>query len=114
MINQSIIAPFPTFFDKNGKTPPSGAVPKGSANAILDALNRTGVMAITAKIPGGGLLVETIRTVVDKGASRKTLDAALKAKPHIKRMATFIANDAPGLAAPLGISFLIKDKKEKE
>lgn len=94
-------------------TPPSGAVPKGSANAILDALNRTGIMAITAKIPGGGLLVETIRTVVDKGASRKTLDAALKARPHIKKMATFIANDAPGLAAPLGIAFLTKEQKEK-
>lgn len=94
-------------------TPPSGAVPKGSANVILDALNRTGVMAITAKIPGAGLFTETLKTIADKGASRKTLDKALRAKPQVKKIATFIANDAPSLASVLGISFL-STKEEKE
>lgn len=92
--------------------PPSGAVPKGSANVILDSLNRLGILTITGKVPGGALLVETLRTITDKSASRAVLDKALKAKPNVKKMATFIANDAPGLASALGISFLTK-KEEK-
>jgi hypothetical protein len=94
-------------------TPPSGAVPKGSASVILDTLNRLGVLTIAGKIPGGGLLAETMRTVTEKGANRAVLDKALKAKPNVKKMATFIANDAPGLASALGISFLTK-KEEKQ
>lgn len=94
-------------------TPPSGAVPKGSASVILDSLNKAGVMTILGKIPAGGLLVETIRTVVEKAANRAGLEKALNAKPNVKKMATFIANDAPGFASVLGISFLSKDKENK-
>ena len=94
-------------------TPPSGAVPKGSASVILDSLNRLGILSLTSKVPGGALLVESIRTIADKGANRALLDKALNAKPNVKRISTFIANEAPGLASVLGISFLA-DRKDEE
>jgi hypothetical protein len=94
-------------------TPPSGAVPKGSASVILDTLNRLGLFTLTGKVPAVGLLADTLRTTVENKANRAVLDKALKAKPNVKKMATFIANDAPGLASALGISFLTK-KEEKQ
>jgi GNAT superfamily N-acetyltransferase len=94
-------------------TPPSGAVPKGSASVILDSLNKLGILSITSKVPGGALMVETIKTMADKSANRKVLEKALDASPNVKRMSTFIANDMPSLAAVLGVSFLA-DKKEPE
>jgi len=87
-------------------TPPSGAVPKGSASVILDSLNRLGILGITGKVPGGALFAETLRTISEKSQNRKSLERALNAKPAQKKMASFIANDFPGLASPLGIAFL--------
>lgn len=92
-------------------TPPSGAVPKGSASVILDSLNKLGIMSIMGKVPGGALFAETIRTVADKSANRQVLERALNAKPAVRRMASFIADDFPGLASPLGIAFLAEEQQ---
>lgn len=87
-------------------TPPSGAVPKGSAGVILDTLNRLGLFTITNKIPGIGPFAQAIRLVAEKGSDRAALDAALKGRPTINSAVKAIKNDFPNLATVLGIGAL--------
>ena len=93
-------------------TPPSGAVPKGSAGYLMDSLQHMGLLKITSMIPGGGVLVESLKSLGEKAKSRKVLDNAMKAKPEMREAASVIATDYPGLAAALGIGYLSQESKE--
>jgi hypothetical protein len=90
-------------------TPPSGAVPKGSAGVILDTLNNLGLFTISG-VTGIGPFVNAIRIIGEKGADRGLIDAALKGKPQVKKALRAIQSDFPQLAAVLGVTTL----KEKE
>lgn len=93
-------------------TPDNIATPKGSAPVILDLVLRG--LGQVSKLPGLNLFVANLRTIAAKGGNRKVLLKALDAKPNQKKMATFIANDAPDLARLLGLTFLATKKREEE
>jgi hypothetical protein len=97
-------------------TPPSAAVPKGSAGVILDSLNKLGLFTITNKIPGVGPFAQAIRLVAEKGADRAQIDKALKGKPKVRKALRAIESDLPSLATALGIAapFTIQDVSQEE
>jgi len=84
--------------------PPSGAVPKGSANMIADMMNRAGVLALSTKFPGIGLFAETIKKISDNKGSLRAVKEAMEATPDVKKMVYQIEREFPGIAAALGIS----------
>jgi len=94
--------------------PPSGAVPKGSATVILDQLNKLGIISIMNNIPGSTAVIETIKTLSEKSSNRTAINTALDAKPDVKRIANFIADDFPGLASVLGIGYLTAKEDKPE
>ena len=79
---------------------PSGAQPKGSASVLLDLVNRLGIISISSKIPGGGILVEAIQKVSDSGANRRAVDKAINASPELMNM---IDTTFPGISQAIGI-----------
>lgn len=83
--------------------PPSGAVPKGSASVILDAMNKLGFATISTKIPGAALLRETVQNISENSATRKQVIDALSAKPEQLRLVNHIEQQFPSLASALGI-----------
>jgi hypothetical protein len=95
-------------------TPPSGAVPKGSASVVLDALNGMGLFALTNKIPGIGPFAQAIRLVAEKGADKAAVDAALKSRPKVKRALRAMQKDFPELATVLGVASIDIDKEGEE
>lgn len=92
-------------------TPPSAAVPKGSASVLLDIADRAGITKIMSTTPTGAATIGFFKDMVESGANRQAVEAAMRGKPQVKQMATFIANEAPSLAAPLGISFLAAEEQ---
>lgn len=94
-------------------TPPSGAVPKGSAGFLVDSLHRLGLATIMNRVPGGGALLEQVTGLSTKAKNRQVLERAMKADPTLKETANVIATDYPGLAAALGIGYLFSEKEEK-
>lgn len=95
-------------------TPPSGAVPKGSAGFLQDVFNGLGLYSLSAKIPGAGLLVQYISELGEKSRNAKTLNRALNAKPELKRTASLIQSDYPSLAAALGIGEALSEPQRQE
>ena len=93
-------------------TPPSGAVPKGSAGVILDSLNKLGLFTITNKIPGLGPFAQAIRLVAEKGTDRAAVDAALRGRPKVKAATRALQSEFPAFAAALGVT-AFKDTGEK-
>lgn len=93
-------------FQKIAKTlqPPAGAIPKGSASVIGDALNRLGILAVTAKVPGGGVVVEGMQRLSNAGRDRRLVDQAMAASPDVRKIAYTFDETFPGIAAALGIS----------
>ena len=91
-------------------TPPSGAVPKGSAGVLLDTLNKVGLFTITNKIPGVGPFAQAIRLVAEKGSDRAAVDLALKGRPKVKAATRALQSDFPAFGAALGVTAL-KDKE---
>jgi hypothetical protein len=92
-------------------TPPSGAVPKGSAGFLVDSLQRIGVMKIASLVPGGGVLAEGLTSLSQKAKNRQVLNRAMKASPELRESANVLATDYPGLAAALGIGYLSSEKE---
>jgi hypothetical protein len=84
-------------------TPPSGAVQKGSANIILDLLGKTGIKAISAKVPGLDVAMEGFERLAESAKSRAELDKAMDSSPEVKNLAEYISETHPALSAALGI-----------
>jgi hypothetical protein len=93
-------------------TPPSGAVPKGSASVILQQLNRLGIISIANKLPGGIALAEMLRTFAEKGQNRAALEKALDAKPEMRRLAETVNSEMPSIAASIGIPLILQEEAE--
>ncbi len=93
-------------------TPPSGAVPKGSANAILDTLRRLGVVTIMGKIPGGGVLAEGLTMLSKNYGNRRAVEKALAAKPDMRQTLNFIQRQMPTIATAFGVAeFMSEDEQ---
>lgn len=85
--------------------PPSGAVPKGSATVILDLANKLGLASITAKIPGGALLIGGMKKIaepVKMGIEyRKAITPDVEAVKNLKSI-------YPNLINALAVSTVLK------
>jgi len=93
--------------------PPSGAMPKGSASVIMDLANKLGLISISSKVPGGGLLIEGVRSIAEGAKTRKQVEQALNAKPEVKRLASMLDDDFPGIAAALGIAGISTEQESE-
>jgi hypothetical protein len=94
-------------------TPPSGAVPKGSASVILDSMNKLGIMSILGKIPGGGLFAEGITRLAEGQANRAALNKALDARPDLKRVVSVIESELPSIAVAFGVMAAKDDENQQ-
>ena len=83
--------------------PTAAATPKGSASVILDLVNKAGLGAV-ANSPTLLGIKELARIVKEKGSNTLEIQKALDAKPELRETASFIQDELPGLAAPLGIA----------
>lgn len=90
----------------------SGAIPKGSASVILDSLNKMGIMGISAKIPGVGILLDVVDTAAKNAGTKQAVKQALDAKPDRLKMAVQIDRNYPALAQALGIAGVAQTTEE--
>ena len=90
----------------------AGAIPKGSASVILDSLNKMGIMGISSKIPGAGLLLDVVDTAAKNAGTKQAVKQALDAKPDRLKMAIQIDRNYPALAQALGIAGLAQTTEE--
>lgn len=88
-------------------TPTAGAMPKGSAPVILDALNRFG------RQWGAAHVVALANFILKAGADERAVARALKAKPDKVKALKKISNDLPQLAAALGISGVLQSLEDE-
>lgn len=90
----------------------AGAIPKGSASVILDSLNKMGIMGISSKIPGAGLLLDVVDTAAKNAGTKQAVKKALDAKPERIKMAVQIDRNYPALAQALGIAGIAQTNEE--
>ena len=90
----------------------AGAIPKGSASVILDSLNKMGIMGISSKIPGAGLLLDVVDTAAKNAGTKQAVKQALDAKPDRLKMAIQIDRNYPALAQAIGIAGLAQTTEE--
>lgn len=95
--------------------PPAGAIPKGSASFIGDALEKLGILSITRKLPlGVGNVLEGAFTMMAKhGKDKVALEKALKAKPTIKKMVTKLESNFQNLARMMTIIGIAAEQQER-
>ena len=94
-------------------TPPSGAIPKGSAGLFIDTMNKLGVFVLLDKIPGAGpILAEQTKLLGRRSKDAKSVRKALS-NPKTKEAFDLIKSDYPALAVALGVG-QIKSDNEKE
>jgi len=93
--------------------PPSGAVPKGSANIILDLANKLGFTAISHKMPGGALLMGALKHLGDPIKTGRAVSKAVKGMPEIEPMQRMIEQQFSGIASALGIAVTITPEEKK-
>ncbi len=90
----------------------AGAIPKGSASVILDSLNKMGIMGISSKIPGAGMLLDLVDTAAKNAGTKQAVKQALDAKPDQLKMAVQIDRNYPALAQALGIAGIAQTTEE--
>lgn len=90
----------------------AGAIPKGSASVILDSLNKMGIIGISSKIPGAGILLDVVDTAAKNAGTKQAVKQALDAKPDQLKMAIQIDRNYPALAQALGIAGLAQTTEE--
>ena len=96
-------------------TPPSGAVPKGSAGFFIDNLDKVGLFAVLDKIPGAGpIFADQIKSLARAAKDKKTFNRAIEKSPQLKKQRDWIINAYPALAATLGIGYLVKEPQEEK
>lgn len=86
-------------------TPSADAVPKGSAAVLQDTLNRLGIIGITSKIPGGGLLIEAITSTAGNASTRRQVSGAMKPQVEVRRIRNIIDESLPSISAAAGIAY---------
>jgi len=95
-------------------TPPAGAVPKGSAPMILDALEKLGLLTIAGKIPGGLFLIEGPRIAAKAAKEGADVRRALDARPELIQYRNMIERIMPSLASSLGIVGAIQYQEDND
>lgn len=91
--------------------PPDRAVPKGSADAILDLAGKLGFTTLN-KIPFGSFVGEGIRKVSASATNRKRLMKAIAAKPEIMRTRSYLKKMYPNIASSFGITSTIESQED--
>lgn len=91
--------------------PPDRAVPKGSADAILDLAGKIGFTTLN-KIPFGNLVGEGIRKVSISAANRKRFQSAIAVKPEIIQTQSYIKKMYPNIASAFGIASTIESQED--
>ena len=86
--------------------PPSGAVPKGSGDVLLDLADKMGITRIANKTPGLSPFVEGFRRLSRMKGDRAVIEKAVNADPQLKKIASHIAQDLVELSTVLGIGYL--------
>lgn len=94
-------------------TPPSGAVPKGSASFIADALNKLGIMTLSAKMPVAGPIIEFYTSLGEGAAARRTIQQAMNASPDAVKQITALEEIMPNAMAALGIAATQQQAEEE-
>lgn len=89
-----------------------GAVVKGSGSVNLDILNKLGLLGISSKIPGAGLLLDVVDTAAKNAGTKQAVKQALDAKPDQLKMAVQIDRNYPALAQALGIAGIAQTTEE--
>lgn len=84
--------------------PAAGAVPKGSAPVLQDLMNRLGIITISAKIPGGNLVVEQLQRLSQGAQTRRAVERAVTATPEAIKADEVIRRQFPGLTSALGVT----------
>lgn len=93
--------------------PPSGAMPKGSAGFIMDALKKTGMYSMMTRYVPGSEFVLGLATKAGREAQEQSIvNKALKVRPASKELAMMIDRDFPQLAAYIGIAGISAEAKD--
>lgn len=92
-------------------TPPSGAVPKGSAGFLMEALSKTGAFNILERSPAGAVTSMALKKIGTMSKNKKALKNALDTDPKVREMVKMINRDMPAIGVLLGISTLDEDKE---
>ena len=92
--------------------PPAGAVPKGSASAILDLVNRLGLGAVSAKFPGASIVHGAIKQLAEPVKVGREVTKAIEATPDVAKARNMIEMTFPGIASALGISAITAEEGE--
>lgn len=85
-------------------TPDNRAVPKGSADVILDR-----VIPIIEKIPGTHRISGGLRIMAETGKNKADLQRTLNSKPEVKRAVNVIQQRFPSLAIALGVPSALEE-----
>ena len=94
-------------------TPPSGALPKGSAGFFIEALDKAGLMGLMSSIPyAGPASAEFLRKIGKTSKDAKAFERAIKSNPEFKDAVNLLSTDYPSLAVALGIPKL-REEDEK-
>lgn len=95
-------------------TPPSGAVPKGSAGFFIDSMDKLGIFKILNKIPiAGDATAVALRKISSLSTNKKTLDAAINGSPQINEYVKMINRDMPSVGVLLGISAYSDEEQDE-
>lgn len=94
--------------------PPAGAQPKGSASVILDLMNNLGLVSISAKIPGGALMVGAMRKVAQPVKTGLAVGKALKPEPEVLQLRNMFDKNFPGIASAIGVTGVLESQREVE
>lgn len=93
--------------------PPAGAVPKGSASVILDLANKLGLAGISAKVPGGPLIIGAMQKISEPVKVGADVRKAINAQPDVIKLQSMVDMHYPGIAAAIGVSKALQ-QSEKE
>lgn len=93
--------------------PTAGATPKGSATVILDLVNQLGVGSVLSNSPVLIGIKAVAKAVKEKGNNEIALRKALTSTPEMRETVSFIQDDLPGIAAPLGIAAFVVSEREE-
>lgn len=83
-------------------TPSAAATPKGSQPGLWDIMDRLGMAAITANLPGVGPAIEGFRRLSEGG--RQRVDVAKAMTPEMKKISHVIDDRFSNIGAAMGIA----------
>lgn len=84
--------------------PPEGAIPRGSANVILDVAKKMGLYSLMTKVPGMDILLGAADSMARRSKDEAAVTKAINAKPEVRALASQIDREFPSLASALGIA----------